>query len=53
VAAKYILAALSLLFIGLAVMRLPTRGAGHPQVRTWLLLGGIFGAVSAWLFSRG
>jgi hypothetical protein len=53
VAAKYVLAGLSLLFIGLAVMRLPTRGAGHPQVRTWLLLGGIFGAVSAWLFSRG
>jgi len=24
----------------------------HPQVRTWLLLGIIFSAVSAWLFDQ-
>src|SRR5262245_8834249 len=25
----------------------------HPQTRTWLLVGGIFAAVSAWLFWMG
>jgi hypothetical protein len=46
-AAKYILAGLAALFIGLGLLRgAPTR----PQSRTWLIIGVIFGAVSAWLF---
>ena len=53
VAAKYILGALSVLFFGLALMRLAGGGARHPQVRTWLLVGAIFGAVSGWLFIQG
>jgi uncharacterized membrane protein HdeD (DUF308 family) len=49
--AKYILAGLAALFLAAAVLRLTgERGWSHPQVRTWLLLGGIFTAVSAWLF---
>jgi hypothetical protein len=54
VATKYILAALSVVFLVLATGRL-ARGAGlaHGQARTWLLIGGIFAAVSAWLFYQG
>jgi hypothetical protein len=53
-AAKYILAALSGLFIVLAVWRMAGgAGASHPQTRTWLLIGVIFALVSVWLFSRG
>jgi hypothetical protein len=54
VAAKYILAALSIVFLVLAIARM-TRGGGaeHPQTRTWLIIAVIFGAVSAWLFYRG
>jgi hypothetical protein len=54
VATKYILAALSVVFLTLAISRIARTGAAsHPQARTWLLIGGIFGAVSVWLFSRG
>jgi len=53
-AAKYILAVLSAIFLVLAASRLAKGGAAsHPQTRTWLLIGVIFAAVSAWLFSRG
>lgn len=53
-AAKYILAALAVIFLVLAVSRI-TRGghAAHPQIKTWLLIAVIFGAVSAWLFYQG
>jgi uncharacterized membrane protein HdeD (DUF308 family) len=53
-AAKYILAFLSIAFLAAGAMRL-TRDAGklHPQSRTWLLVGGIFALVSGWLFARG
>jgi hypothetical protein len=52
-AAKYILAALSVLFIVLGLRRMSRGGgASHPQSRTWLLIGIIFGVVSAWLFTR-
>jgi hypothetical protein len=51
VATKYILAALSVVFLLLAVSRVSRAGAApHPQSRTWLLIAAIFGAVSAWLF---
>jgi hypothetical protein len=53
-AAKYILAALSALFLVLAVWRMAGgAAASHPQARTWLLIGVIFALVSAWLFFRG
>ena len=52
-AAKYILAALACVFLIAGVLRLGRDGGKqHPQSRTWLLIGGIFGIVSAWLFSR-
>jgi len=53
-AAKYILAALSVVFLVLAIARM-TGGSGtsHPQARIWLLVGVIFGVVSAWLFYQG
>jgi hypothetical protein len=54
VAAKYILAVLAVAFLAAALMRW-SRGGGisHPQTKTWFLIGVIFAAVSAWLFSRG
>ena len=52
--AKYILCGLAAVFLAGAAFRLSgDRGLSHPQVRTWLLLGVIFGAVSAWLFYQG
>jgi hypothetical protein len=51
---KYILAGLSVIFIGLALIRIAGRGKrAHPQSRTWLIIGVIFGVVSAWLFYQG
>ena len=48
------LAALSILFFILAFTRMARGGgAAHPQSRTWLLIGIIFGVVSAWLFYQG
>jgi hypothetical protein len=53
-AAKYILAALSALFLVLAAWRMMGgAAASHPQTRAWLLIGVSFALVSAWLFSRG
>ena len=54
VSAKYILAALALVLLITAALRL-ARGGGlsHPQTRTWLLVAVIFAVVSAWLFARG
>lgn len=52
--AKYILGALAVVFLGLAVMRLASGGMkAHPQARTWLIIGVIFGVVSAFLFLQG
>jgi uncharacterized membrane protein HdeD (DUF308 family) len=53
VAAKYILAVLACAFLIAGGLRLGSDGGRqHPQSRTWLLIGGIFGIVSAWLFFR-
>jgi hypothetical protein len=49
--AKYILAALSVLFLALALFG-STRGRPRPQTRTWLIVGVIFGVVAAWLFAQ-
>jgi len=53
-AAKYVLGAFAVAFLFAATIRL-SRGGGvrHPQTRTWLLVGVIFAAVSAWLFLAG
>jgi hypothetical protein len=54
VAAKFILAALSVVFLTLGMSgALGERGRLRPKHRTWLLVGVIFAAVSAWLFFRG
>lgn len=52
-AAKYILAVLACGFLIAGTFGL-VRGAAppSPQSRTWLLVGAIFGVVSAWLFYR-
>lgn len=44
--AKYILAAVAVLFLALGA----ARGFRHPQGRIWLWVGVIFAIVSAWLF---
>ena len=52
-AAKYILAALAIVFLVLAAARLvrPLTGTGmHPQAKVWLLIGAIFAVVSVYLF---
>jgi hypothetical protein len=49
-AAKYVLAVVGAAFLVMGVLRATSLGASHPQARTWLLIGGIFGAVSVWLF---
>jgi hypothetical protein len=53
VRAQYILAALALVFLTAALIRLSRRGGiGHPQTKAWLIVSAIFAVVSAWLFSR-
>jgi hypothetical protein len=48
---KYVFAILAVVFVLLGVVRLARdRGRWHPQRRTWLLIGAIFAAVSAWLW---
>ena len=50
-AAKYILAVLSIVFLVLALRGTMRSGyPGHPQSRTWLLIGAIFAVVAAYLF---
>jgi hypothetical protein len=46
---KYILGVLALVFLAFALARIAS-GGNRGQVRTWLLIAGIFGAVSLWLF---
>ena len=50
-ATKYILAALSLVFLSMAAAR-RTRDASDigRQARTWMIVGVTFAAISAWLF---
>jgi DMSO reductase anchor subunit len=49
--ARAILAVLSAVFLGLALVRIAQgRKASHPAIRTWLIIGVIFGVVSAWLW---
>jgi hypothetical protein len=48
---KYILAVLAFIFLTAGASRLLAPGRSA-QSRTWLLIGGIFAAVSLWLFTR-
>jgi hypothetical protein len=49
--ARGILAVLSAVFLGLALVRIAQgRKASHPAIRTWLIVGVIFGVVSAYLW---
>ena len=51
--ARYILAVVAGAFLTAAMWRRRRDGGiAHPQTRTWLLIGLIFAAVSAWLFVR-
>ena len=50
-AAKYILAALSILFLTLAITGRAS-GRPRPQTRTWLIVGVMFAVVAAWLFAQ-
>ncbi len=50
-AARYILAVVSVIFLALAGRNVARgRGVSHPQTRTWLVVGVIFAGVCAWLF---
>jgi uncharacterized membrane protein len=51
-AAKYILAALACVFLTAGALG-RARATPRPQTRTWLLVGGIFAAVSLFLFGYG
>jgi hypothetical protein len=54
VAAKFVLGGFAIVFLSAAMWRLSTGGGvRHPQTRTWLMVGVIFSAVSAWLFLQG
>ncbi len=51
--ARGILAVLSAVFLVLALTRIAEGGrASNPATRTWLIIGVIFGVVSAWLWLR-
>ena len=49
--AKTILAVLGPLFLALGALRTWRAGRVVPQARAWLLVGAIFSAVAAWLWS--
>jgi hypothetical protein len=50
-AAQYILGPLALAFLIFGIARSVRDGQIGPPARTWLLIGLIFGGVSAWLWS--
>ena len=48
--ANYIFGGVSLVFLALATRNLLRGGrASHPQTKTWLIVGTVFGVVAAWL----
>ena len=49
-AAKYILAVVAVGFLAAALFRVLRGEGARAQTKTWLLVGLIFTAVSAWLF---
>ena len=51
-AARYILGVLAVAFLCAGAVRM-THPEKAPQARAWLIVGVLFGAVSAWLFVQG
>jgi hypothetical protein len=51
--AHYILGCLAVVFLVLAGLRSARDGKIGPAARTWLLIGVIFGVVSAWIGLSG
>jgi hypothetical protein len=49
-AAQYIFGCLAVVFLVLASLRSAREGKVGPAARTWLMIGVIFGVVSAWLW---
>jgi cytochrome c oxidase assembly factor CtaG len=52
-AAHYILGLLAGVFLVLGALRSVCEGQVGPAARTWLMIGVIFGAVSAWTWLTG
>jgi hypothetical protein len=52
-AANYILGCLAVLFLALGGLRSARDGKVGPGARTWLMIGVIFGVVSAWIWLSG
>ena len=50
VATKFILAAVTVVFLAFALARIRRNGAIDPASKTWLIITAIFAAVSTWLF---
>jgi hypothetical protein len=48
--ARYILGVLAVVFLVLGTVRVLRNGRIEPAARTWLTIGLVFGAVSAWLW---
>jgi hypothetical protein len=52
-AARDILGLLAVVFLVLGGLRAVSEGRVGPAARTWLMIGVIFGAVSAWTWLSG
>lgn len=51
---RFLLPILAVVFLALGGYRLlKSGGTPDPRSRSWLLTGGLFAAVSAWLFWKG
>jgi hypothetical protein len=48
--ARYILGSLAVVFLVLGGLRSALEGKIGPAARTWLMIGVIFGVVSAWIW---
>jgi hypothetical protein len=52
--APIVIAVLAVLFLSLGVARAVRNGSlSHPRTRTWLLVGAIFGVMSAYSYFSG
>jgi uncharacterized membrane protein len=52
-APRYILAVVGFVFLIAGIRSAARVGTSHPRSRTWLLVGAIMAAMSAWLFVSG
>lgn len=51
--AQYILGCLAVVFLVLGSLRSVREGTVGPAARAWLMIGVIFGVVSAWIWLSG